>query len=500
MREREYLRHRYRVVVAHVGFILGLVGVLMGMALASVLTAPPSTRIALGYGLPALACATIGSAAWRRWRDPEVMLSRGEGVLVVVLAWIVASLAAAVPLAITENLGASQAIFEAVSGWTTTGLSVLDPATATHATLLWRSLMQLAGGAGLAIVMLAAATPLGSPSLAAAEGRAELLAPHVRASTLLVLRIYVAEAVLGSVALWAVGMTPFDAINHSCGAVSTGGFSTRGASIGAWDSAAIEGVLMVLMILGSMNFVTLWCMIRGRWRAVSGNGEVRLAALVMPIAAGVLFLATVGGLYGFGPRGVRIACFEAVSALTTTGYSTVSYAAWNAMGTLVLILLMIIGGATCSTAGGVKQYRIHLLWRGVVQELRRAVRPARVVSVDGTWEGGELRPITDASLKAAGVFLFLYLTTWVLGAMLVVAQGVDAPAALFEFASALGTVGLSVGVTGPHTSSGVLWVEIVGMLLGRLEFFVLLAGLARLGRHGIAFAGGLGARRGDGAD
>ncbi len=482
MREGQHLRQRYRAIAAAVGQIAALVGILMLTPLLVIPAWPEEGRHAAAFLLPAVILIAGGLAAWRRLRAGEVSLSRQEGAVVVVLSWILASTAAAVPLMALEGLDFTRAVFEAVSGLTTTGLSVIDVERAHPMTLLWRSVMQLAGGAGLAILALAAVTEAGGPALSVAEGRSELLAPNVRASARLVVRIYAGYVVIGVLGLHAAGMGAFDAINHAFCAVSTGGFSTHSSGIGYFDSPAVESVTLVLMILGNLDFVTVWLIVRGRFRPFAANGEIRLFAVLLPLAAGLLLWLCCAPLYvGLG-ESIRVAVFEAASALTTTGYSTVGYSDWNAFGHLVLIVLMLIGGGACSTAGGIKQHRIYLFVRALKRELRRPFLPGSAVEDDTIWEGEERVPVDDARVRAAATFMFVYVATWLAGAAIFTAYGHSLQHSLFEFASTLGTVGLSVGLTGAGTPDPLLWTQSAGMLLGRLEFFVLLTGVSRCAR------------------
>jgi len=377
------------------------------------------------------------------------------------------------------GLNFTQAVFESVSGWTTTGLSVVDVTQASHVVLLWRSIMQLAGGAGLAIIMLSAITGPTGPALSVAEGR-EQLVPHVRQSAKLVMMIYGGYIIAGTAALHLAGMQWFDAVNHAFAALSTGGFSTRVESIGYWDSVAVEAVTIPLMILGNLSFITAWLMLRGKFRAVGRNGEIRLMAVMIPLCAILLFLLTAQGLYPTLGKSVRVAIFETVTALTTTGFSTVGYGDWNSFGWVVLIVLMLIGGGTCSTAGGIKQYRIFLLWKSVMWELRRSLLPRTAVTENPVWEAERQVFVNDARLRQIGAFVFLYLLTFAAGSAILAAHGYGLKESLFEYASAVGTVGLSVGVTSPSAPAGVLWAEIIGMLLGRLEFFVIFVSAAKL--------------------
>jgi trk system potassium uptake protein TrkH len=380
-----------------------------------------------------------------------------------------------------SGLNFTQAVFESVSGWTTTGLSVVDVTQASHVVLLWRSILQFAGGAGLAIIMLSTIIGPTGPAVGAAEGRDQLV-PHVKQSAKLVMMIYSGYAVVGTVALRWAGMTWFDSINHCLPAISTGGFSTRVESLAYWDSAVIEAVIIVLMIVGNLNFVTAYLLLRGKLRAVARNGEVRLMAVLIPLSAALVFLLTCRGLYPTMGKAVRVAIFDTISALTTTGFSAIGfqYGNWNGFGWLVLIVLMLIGGGTCSTAGGIKQYRIYLMYKSLIWEVRRWLLPRTAVMENAVWEADRQVFVSDARVRQIGTFVFLYLATYAVGTAILTAYGFGLKESLFEYASAVGDVGLSCGVTTPSAPAGALWDMTVGMFLGRLEFFVIIAGAAKL--------------------
>ena len=301
--------------------------------------------------------------------------------------------------------------------------------------------------------------------------------------------IYGGYVLVGVPALRLAGMSWFDAVNHAFAAISTGGFSTRAESIGYWNSPAVEAVTMPLMVLGNLSFLTAWVLLQGKFRAAGRDGEVRLMGLLLPLCAALLFLLTTRGLYPTLGKSARVAIFETVTALTTTGFSTVGYGNWNSFGWAVLIVLMLIGGGTCSTAGGIKQYRVHLLWRSLVWDLRRALLPQTAVTAEPVWQSDRQVFVSDARLRRVGTFLFLYLLTFVAGSAVLAAHGYGLKQSLFEYASAVGTVGLSVGVTSPSAPPAVLWAEAIGMLLGRLEFFVVLTSAAKLARDTWAMLG-----------
>jgi trk system potassium uptake protein TrkH len=179
-------------------------------------------------------------------------------------------------------------------------------------------------------------------------------------------------------------------------------------------------------------------------------------------------------------KAFRVAVFETVSALTTTGFQTVTYGKWNACGVFVLIVIQLIGGGTCSTAGGIKQFRIYLFWRLLIWEVRRSLLPRTVVMERPMWEGNRWIFVDDARVRQVGVFVFLYLLTYMVGTLLLCASGYSLPESLFEFASAIGTVGLTIGVTSADMPDVALWAETCAMFLGRLEFLVVFTSLMKL--------------------
>lgn len=460
--------------------IVALCAGLMLTPLLALIVWPEESHEAWSFVLPGILVGALGLAAWRLLRlKGTVVLSLQEGGVIVVLSWLIVCLLSACPLMSAAGLNGTQAVFEAVSGWTTTGLSVVDVTRASHVVLLWRGIMQLGGGAGLAIIMLSAITGPTGPALSMAEGR-EQLVPHVRQSAKLVMMIYGGYACVGCISYYFAGMSWFDALNHSFAAVSTGGFSTRPESIGYWNSVAVEAVTIPLMILGSLSFITAWLLLRGKLRIAARNGEVRLSAVLIPLCALSLFLLTTRELYPTLAKGARVAIFETVSALTTTGFSTVGYGNWNSFGWLILIVLMLIGGGTCSTAGGIKQFRVYLLIKSIGWELRRSLLPRAAVVENPVWEADRKVFVTDEALRRIGTFVGLYLLVFAIGTGILTAYGFGLKESLFEFASSVGTVGLSVGITAPTAPPGVLWAETMGMFLGRLEFLVVFASVGKV--------------------
>lgn len=481
MRYSQVLQHRYRSILAYVGLIFLLNAGVLVLPVLTFFAIPEELNLLKGFLIPALISALAGYLLWKVFRPKAyATLSIQEGGVIVLLSWLGIFSFSTLPFILINHLTFTQAAFEAVSGWTTTGLSVVDVTTAPHCILMFRSIIQLMGGAGLAVIMLASITGPTGAGHSIAEGRGEQLVPHVKESAKLVMMIYTGYAVAGTAAYAIAGMSFFDAINHAFAAISTGGFSTKPDSIGAWDSLSIEAVSIVLMILGNLNFLTAYLLFKGKMRSVFRNGEVHVMGILLPIGMAVLFFKVASILYSSIGKAARVAVFETVTSLTTTGFSTVGYNEWSALGFIVLILFMMIGGGTCSTAGGIKQHRIHLLAKAVWWDIKGHFLPRTVVMDRHVWQGEGREYITDSKIKEVAVFVFLYCTTLVVGTAIIAYFGYSLRDALFEFASALGTVGLSVGVTAPDAPSVVLWTETVGMFLGRLEFFVIIVSVGKL--------------------
>jgi len=480
-RYSRFLRQRYQAIIGYTGLICAIAGLVMLSPLLALIFYPEEIALAWGFALPGIILALVGGLLWRFLAPKEVIsLSLPEGSVIVVLAWLVAIAFGTIPLMLIQGLNFTQAVFESTSGWTTTGLSVVDVTQASKLILLYRSNIELAGGGGFAIIALSAISGLSGAGLTSAEGRSEQLAPNVRRSAKLVLSIYSGYAVVGILALVLAGMGWFDAVNHSFAALSTGGFSTRTDSIGYWDSPAVEAVTIVLMILGTVNFLTSYFLLRGKFKPVFRNGEIRLMALFIPLCASIIFFGVAVNLYETLGKGIRVALFEVISALSTTGFSTVGYSDWNSLGWTIMIILMLIGGGTGATAGGIKQFRIYALYRALLWEVKRMMQPKNTITEPDYWQGDRRNFLEDSQIRTIALFLFLYFLIFLIGVIITAAYGNPLPDSLFEYASSLSTVGLSIGVTSADAPTGLLWTQIVGMFLGRLEFFTVAVGMIRL--------------------
>ena len=480
MQHRNWLGQKYRAIFGYTGLMGAIAGTTILFPLIALIAYPEETKLAWGFLIPGLFLVVLGLSLWCQLNYSSTSLNVQDGSIIVVLSWLIAIAFGIIPFVTISGLNFTQAVFESTSGWTTTGLSVIDVSQASHLILLYRSTIQLVGGAGFAILTLSAIIAPAGIGIATAEGRTEQLVPNVQRSAKLVLNIYTGYVAVGIVALKLAGMNWFDAVNHAFAALSTGGFSTRAASLGYWDSPVIEGVTIVLMLLGTLNFLTSYLLLTGKFFSVIRNSELKLQALVVPLGITILLLGVISRLDVTFNKALRIAFFETITALSTSGFSTVSYTNWNSIGWLVLIVLMLIGGGTGATAGGIKQFRIYALYRGVVWEVRRQLLPKDAITEPDVWQGETRHFLCDRQLRQISMFVFIYLGIYLAGSTIIASYGYSLAESLFEYASALSTVGLSVGVTVPDAPIGLLWTEIAGMFLGRLEFFPVFIGLIRL--------------------
>ncbi|MBN1907756.1 MAG: TrkH family potassium uptake protein [Deltaproteobacteria bacterium] len=481
MREKEFLMTRYSGIISSIGMILFLSSFVMVTPILILFSFPEEANHAWDFIIPSIYLSLIGITMWKWFHPPySITLTVQEGGVVVIFSWIIVILFSAWPFTSVLGIPYSRALFESVSGWTTTGLSVVDVSSACKMILIWRSIIQLAGGAGLAIIMMSAIIGPTGVGISSAEGRSDQLVPNVRRSARIVLIIYLLYAITGIIAYHISGMSLFDAFNHSFTAVSTGGFSTRYDSIGYWDSATIEAVSVILMILGNLSFVTAWYLWRGEFRVVSRNGEVRLMGVLIPLSVALLYILTSSALFPGIEKPIRVAVFEAVSAITTTGFSTVTYNNWNALGIFLLVILMMIGGGTCSTAGGIKQFRIYFLLKMLYWEIKSYLLPTTAVFARPVWEGNRQVFVDDAKVRQVMTFISLYMATYVLGVMVLCSCGYSLSDSLFEFASAIGTVGISIGVTSPQMADIALWSETIAMFLGRMELIIVFTSIIKI--------------------
>lgn len=472
----------YRLIAAYMGIVMILAGVITLLPLLTLLFYPEEAGQGRYFVVPGISSILAGYLLSQLLRGKRAgNLEKNQEMIVVFMTWLTVIVVTAIPFVMTGTYTFTQAVFETTSGLSTTGLSVVDTARASHIFLIHRTVLLFFGGIGLVLVMTSVLSEVYGMRLYHAEGHSDRLLPNLLESARLIIGIYSGYIVSGTLLYVLFGMNLFDALNHAVAALSTGGFSTHPESIGYYNSPSIELVTVVLMLLGSTNFFVHLLLLRGKVRAFIGHCETRmllyLLACFVPAVAVLL-----GQMLGTGlPESFRVALFQVVSALTTTGFQTVeTFETWTPALLFLMILLMLAGGSAGSTAGGLKLYRVYVMLKEIGWNLMRNICPGRVVFARRINRGGKQEIVTDKESGQVNAFLFLYLLVFAAGTLIFCCHGYSVEDSMFEFASALSTVGLSVGITAYDASPAIHWTATAGMFLGRLEIYVVMISAARM--------------------
>jgi trk system potassium uptake protein TrkH len=430
-----------------------------------------SAAFILGFGL----------LLWFPTRNAVAELRRNDSFIIVVFFWVGLGLLGALPFILGPHLDFVDSLFEAISGLTTTGATVLVGLDELPPSILfYRQQLQWLGGAGV-ILLAIAVLPLigiGGMQLYRAEvpgpEPGDKLAPRIAKTARSLWVVYLVLTIACAGAYRLSGMSTFDAIAHSLTTVSTGGFSTHDANLGYFESASIELVAQLFMILGAISYAVhfrVWR--RGRLRLYSENAEVRaflaITAGTIVLVSGLLWAESYYPSFG---ESLRHGSFHVVSAITTTGYTTTGFAGWPLALPVICIFASFIGGCAGSTAGGMKVIRTILLWKQGMQELKSLIHPTAVMAI----KIGQQRE-SQALMISVWAFFSLYALTFTILMVLMMMAGHDQVTSFSAIATSMNNLGPGLGDINSNfrniTDAGKL-ICIYAMLLGRLEIFTLL--------------------------
>ena len=474
--------------------IFNVVGILL-ILLSGILLVP--LAVSLIYSDPAQAghwapveaflVSCIGSGItgfllWKLLPSGIEKLRDREGFVIVGVAWIIITFFGALPFYLTGACPQFvDAYFESMSGFTTTGASILTAIDSLpHGILFWRNLMQWLGGMGIIILSLAIfpALGIGSFQLFKAEipggATVERMKPRLAETAKILWETYLVLTVAEIILLTGGGMEPFDAICHTFSTMATGGFSPHQASVGHFNNLYFETVIILFMFLGGVNFALHYQMVTGNFKAVFQNPEFRVYAAMIVIA---VIIATLGLAHGTGDsleHSFRRAAFNVVSIHTTTGYATDDFNAWPDYLRILIVVLMMVGGCSGSTSGSFKVIRVIILFKVIVRELQKLVHPRAVVRIK---VGKKPLPPDYVMNVVALAGLFLGLTG--VGFIALVLMGVDLTTSLSASIACLFNIGPGMGHVGPAADYSALpaagkWILVLWMLMGRLEIFGIL--------------------------
>ena len=468
-----------RPVLFVVGILLITLSLAMALpAIADSVTANPNWRVFLAASVFTLFIGTCLVLANRR-RDQQLTVR--QAFVLTTVSWIVVAAFAALPFAFSDlNLSYTDAYFEAMSGLTTTGSTVISGLdNAPPGILLWRALLQWLGGIGIIVTAIAILPMLrvGGMQLFHTESSdsSEKVLPRAAQLAGAIGMVYLGLTISNGIAYWAAGMTPFEAVCHAMTTIATGGFSTSDASLGHFRNDAIEGIAAVYMVLGSLPFVLYLQAARGGWGALARDTQVRwffglVLFALLSLAGWQMVVNDVVVTDAF-----REAAFNGISILTGTGYSTADFSSWGTFALPVFTMLMFVGGCTGSTTGGVKVFRIQVLASTSWQQIRQLIQPHGVFL--SKFNG---RPVPESVPAAVMGFFFLFVVCFGLIAMGLALMGLDYVTSVSGAATAIANVGPGLGETiGPSGTFQPLpepakWLLSAAMLLGRLELFTVL--------------------------
>lgn len=411
----------------------------------------------------------------------KVELGIKDGFATVTFGWLACGLFGALPFILTGvTPNPVDAIFESLSGFTTTGATILsDIEVVPHGILFWRSLTHWLGGMGIVVLSIAVlpALGVGGMQLFRAEvpgPTADRLSPRISSTAKILWGVYVGITLVETGLLMLGGMNLFDALCHAFGTVATGGFSTKNASIGYYNSAYIDAVISVFMFVAGTNFALHYWLLRRKVQNYWKDEEFRFYLTVTGVVIVALWLVLFFGQDETPLRALQLGAFQGISILTTTGYGTADFLLWGFGAQLLLFLLMFFGGMAGSTGGGMKHMRILLLIKHGIRELRRLLHPQAVFNI----KLSDHRVSDDVMMKVLGFFL-LYVFLFGLVTLALAMLGLTVPTAMGASAATLGNIGPGLGKVGPASNYSDLpnvakLLLSFCMVVGRLELYTVL--------------------------
>lgn len=431
--------------------------------------------------LAVLITAMTGALGILASRGAKKNITRREGYIIVTLAWVLFSVFGSLPFVLSGAIPSfTNAFFETMSGFTTTGASILtDVESLPHGLLFWRSMTQWLGGMGIIVLSLAILPLLkiGNYQLFTAEVPSpapDKLQPKIKETAKRLWALYIAFTLTEMVLLMLGGMDAFDAICHSFTTMATGGYSTKQDSIAHFGSPYIQWVFIIFMFLAGTNFTLSYLALKGKVKKILFNDEFRFYLfLIFGFSLTVGLVLFSGGENSFS-KSIREATFQVVSIITTTGYTTVDYTQWIPFLSMIVFILMFTGGSAGSTGGGIKTIRILLLFKNSRYELKRLIHPNAVIPIRYNQKS-----VPQPLLYNVLAFVVFYFLITGISAFIISGMGYDLSTSFGSVAATLGNIGPGIGGVGPsetylHFPVFGKWFLSFLMLLGRLELFTVL--------------------------
>ena len=474
---------RWKYVLHVIGALVACIGLTMSLALIWGVYYGDGTTAPLAFSMAIT--ITSGALMFFAFRDPataKTAMSHREGMAIVALGWFVAGVFGGLPFYLGGTFhSVVDCVFESLSGFSTTGSSVLtDIEAVPRGILFWRSLTHWLGGMGIIVLSLAILPFLGVGGMqlykAEVPGPApDKLKPRIKDTAMTLWKVYVLFSAVETVLLMFGGMDFFDALCHTFGTMATGGFSTKNTSVAAFDSAYIDYVITVFMFIAGVNFSLHYLLLKWRPSAMLKDPEFRTFTAMFLVFVVILTIAVmVSGNYDNVADSVRYTSFQVAAILTTTGFATADYELWPGIAQGILLFCMFVGGCAGSTGGGMKVMRIMLLLKQSYQELFHLIHPRSVSRV----KMGKI-VVQDDVIRGVWGFFVLWIGLFVLAGFVVAATGVDVVTSFAASLACIGNIGPGIGGVGPTDNFAWLpdtakWALTFCMVLGRLEIYTVI--------------------------
>lgn len=476
--------NRNSIILNQIGYIFLFVGAMLISPIISLFWYPAEYEFTKFFIIPAFCFAFVGFSLTKMFEQKNILtLKRQNQIMFVVVAWAIACVGLTIPFISSGMLNFSQSMLEVSSGLSTTGISVVDVTKSSKMFLLYRSLLQYFGGIGILLIMATIFRKKARFDTYELEGHTDKLVANFRESAFMVVKIYTMLIIFGTFLLMVAGLDSFTALNLSICSLSTGGFAITPHSIADYHSAKVNIILIILMIIGSFSFASLALVIKRDFRKILKLSEVKLFLIL------IISFSFVSGLFAldqsshllFGEASdvsnIMVAFFEITSAISTTGFSLIDYhklMELNHLFYMLLVIAMLIGGASGSTAGGIKVNRLVVMLKSISGNIKRVNSSPNKITVLKMNTVTGILFLENSDVISAFNYAFIYIGTLFIGIFCFVINGYPFTGALFEMASALGNVGLSIGITSPELSSFLLWVLSIAMFVGRLEIIIVI--------------------------
>lgn len=471
----------YKLIIKTIA-ILQIVVAVFHMACAGIAFFSGETKALTAFAASITILVGIGSLFIFLYRNVKTdTLSTRDGFLLVTLSWISISLGGSLPFFLSGAIPSfTDAFFETISGFSTTGASILTEIEGLPSSILfWRSLTHWLGGMGIVVLAVAILPLLGVGGMQLIKAEApgptvDKITPRITETAKYLWYIYVLFTAVETVLLMFGGMSLFDALTHTFGTVATGGFSTKNNSVEYFGSAYIDWVITVFMILAGINFTLHFRLLTGRFGSVIKDSELKAYLGIIVIATVIITFSLHGDTYASLQDSFRYAAFQVATFITTTGYATANYENWPYLAQVMLFMLMFVGGCAGSTGGGIKVIRLVTLLKQGINEMKYLAHPRGVFVIKLSGQ-----PVKKDIVYAVSGFFFLYIFLLLTVTLIVATSGADVPTSFTTALATVGNIGPGFGMIGPTENYAffpdyVKWALSAAMIIGRLEIYTIL--------------------------